>query len=67
MSYGIKKHGVGEYDIGSHGVGDFDTGGHGIGDHDIGDHCIGDNDSLTVGIGLPCIKQVRWASLFSPE
>ena len=32
----------------------------------VGDHGIG-NNWLTDGIGLPCIRHVRWASLFSPE
>ena len=33
----------------------------------IGDYGFGGNNSLTDGIGLPCMRQVRWASLFSPE
>ena len=53
--------------VGDHGIGDHDIGDHGTGNHDIGDHGIGEDSSLTVGIGLPCIRQVRWASLFSPE
>ena len=64
---GIGDHGIGDHGVGDHGIGDQDIGDHDIGDHGVGDHDIGDNISLTVGIGLPCIRQVRWASLFSPE
>ena len=49
------------------GVAAHDIGGHGVRDDGIDDNDIGDDKSLTVGIGLPCIRQVRWASLFSPE